>query len=62
MFLTSINRQQSTPQDVQNVTIHDVVGTGEPTGGKHYSPEYFLVYATLEATKFQYRLKEILNL
>lgn len=46
-------------RSVQNVTIHDVVGIGESTRGKRYSREYFLVYATLKATKFQYRLKEI---
>jgi hypothetical protein len=46
---------------VQNVTIHDV-GIRDPTHGKHYSHKYFLMYANLKATKFKYRLKEMLNL
>ena len=49
-------------RSVQNVTILDVAGIREPTRGKHYSHEYFLVHATLKATKFKYRLKEMLNL
>jgi len=49
-------------RSVQNVIIHDVVGIREPTRGKYYSHEYFLVYATLKATKFKCRLNEMLNL